>query len=157
MIDGGLGKEFQKHLPRFHWQRIESGLTGLGIPDLNGCKNGIEFWIENKCVRVGHKIKFQPGQVGWIERRRRNGGKVFIAVRYQIPGGPRRGPAIDDIRLFSGNDVRALDTDPRGVRPLLSGQGGPSNWPWGLVESYLTSYQFLSFAGGDTNFGHDYL
>lgn len=139
-MDGGLGKLFQDHLPLWHWQRIETGGTGKGIPDLNGCRNGVDVWIENKLVECGEKIDISPEQVGWISRRTRAGGRAFIAVRYLIPAGPRRGPAVDALRLFPGHVVKALATAPKGVAPLVIGAGGPAHWPWGEVERVLFSF-----------------
>src|SRR5215213_7651185 len=83
MSDGGLGKLIPDHLPQVHFQRIETGGTGRGVPDLNGCWGGTEFWIENKhtagwCVP---RDKMRAEQVGWLERRARAGGRVFLAVR----------------------------------------------------------------------------
>jgi len=81
MIDGNLGAIFQKKLPLVHWQRIETGGTGRGIPDLNGCYAGVEVWIENKKVS-GHKVHtMDPQQVAWLERRVRYGGRAFVAAR----------------------------------------------------------------------------
>lgn len=145
MSDGGLGKLFQKHLPKFDWQRIESGGTGLGIPDLNFCHKGMEGWIENKLVANGEKITFQEGQVAWHERRVRHGGRCFIAVRRQCSAGPRKGPAVDSIRLYSGLDVKGLAVDPRAVMPLIVGLDGPERWPWEQIGLQLMQASFLSF------------
>jgi hypothetical protein len=30
-----------------HFQRIETNV-GLGVPDVNGCGDGVEFWLELK-------------------------------------------------------------------------------------------------------------
>lgn len=53
-------------------QRIESGLTGKGIPDLFAVIEGIPMWIEFK--REHYKIKntnlisWRPGQRAWLRR-----------------------------------------------------------------------------------------
>lgn len=144
MSDGGLGTLFQKHLPTYDWQRIESGGTGGGIPDLNGCKDGIECWIENKFIRSGEKICFETEQPGWIERRIRHGGRVFICVRRLVPAGPRRGAAVDQVRLYKGDSVRALMEHPGEVVPLVCGVGGPTGWPWVSIGQALREATFLS-------------
>ena len=36
------------NIKEVHWQRIETGMTGSGVPDVNGCAKGKEFWIELK-------------------------------------------------------------------------------------------------------------
>lgn len=133
MSDGGLGGLYREHLPQVHWQRIETPLTGGGVPDSNGCHLGSEFWIENKWTR-GWKPKIRPFQVGWIERRLRAGGRVFVAVRRQAQAGRRRGAAVDELWLFRGEAVRALKVD--GMRAVDRGMllgvwtGGPSSWNW---------------------------
>jgi hypothetical protein len=68
--DGGLRQLYQKHLPTFHWQGVETWSTGQGVPDCNFCAEGSEGWIENKVTHT-NAIKFQTEQIGWIERRRR--------------------------------------------------------------------------------------
>ena len=41
------------NLKDFHLQRIETGMTGSGVPDVNGCYAGVEFWLELKDVPAG--------------------------------------------------------------------------------------------------------
>jgi hypothetical protein len=115
MIDGGLRQLFRQHLPKVHWQAIETGGTGRGIPDLNGCLGGIEAWIELK----GPKTPMRPEQVAWIERRARAGGRVFIALRK-----PR-----DTLILLPARGARALLEK---TLPATLGRwtGGPSAWDW---------------------------
>lgn len=64
------------------WQRIESGLTGGGIPDINACRKGKEIWIELKVVD-GRRVKMRPEQVGWHLRRARAGGVTFILAYHE--------------------------------------------------------------------------
>jgi Holliday junction resolvase len=133
--DGGLGQLFQKHLPGADWQRIETGGTGLGIPDLNGCHAGVEVWVENKWTN-GWKVKVRPEQVGWLERRARHGGRVFVAVRQTGPMGR------DDLWLLHSDAARLLID---GVRldllpaDLLLGRwsGGPAAWEWKPIHRIL--------------------
>jgi len=72
MSDGNLRQIFQQYIPEAHWQSIET-LIGRGTPDMNGCLNGTEFWIENK-LTSGWAVTFETGQVAWAERRVRAGG-----------------------------------------------------------------------------------
>ena len=64
-----------------HWQRIETGITGSGIPDVNGCAKGKEFWIELKEVHSGNSLTLRPMQVAWLSKRAMNGGQVFVLAR----------------------------------------------------------------------------
>jgi Holliday junction resolvase len=125
MIDGSLRQLFREHLPHVHWQAIETGGTGRGIPDLNGCFAGIEVWIELKRM-VGRRVLMRPEQVAWIERRARAGGRVFIAVR-------------------KGKEQLFL-VGPTGARHLLENRfpavlgrwsGGPRAWNWAEITTIL--------------------
>lgn len=143
MSDGNLGQIFQKRLPKAHWQRIET-LVGRGTPDLNGCLDGKEFWIENKSTS-GWVVKFEDGQVAWHERRCRAGGRTFIAVRRQANAGPRRGDACDELWLFHGQQAREVASDGlRGVRPMTMAlgwwAGGPARWGWDQVRQILVHH-----------------
>ena len=138
MSDGGLHSLFKYHLADGHWQSIESFLTGLGIPDVNGCLEGHEFWIENKFT-AGWTVKIRPQQIAWTERRVRAGGKVFVAVRRTCAAGPRREKA-DELHLFHGGLIRALAETPiRDVEALIRFSGGPARWDWSKVRAILTS------------------
>ena len=141
--DGGLSSLFQKHLPMAHWQGIETGGTGRGIPDLNYCLDGQEGWIELKST-AAWAVKIEPGQVAWIERRARAGGRVFVAVRRKSPPGPRKGPGGDELWLLDHRAARELATPgvglndfPRSLVLELS-FGGPARWDWDRVKDVLT-------------------
>lgn len=134
MSDGGLRSLFQKHLPLAHWQAIESWNTGQGVPDSNGCLEGVEFWIEHKAT-VGWTVGVSPGQVAWLERRTRHGGRCFVAVRRQ---GSARGISRDELYLFLGVQARSLLLmGLKGTKPLGMWEHGPSRWAWGEVKSFL--------------------
>lgn len=151
MIDGGLCQSFQKHLPDFHIQRVETGGTGKGIPDMNYCHKdidslatyGIEGWVEAKITST-NAVGMRSEQVGWIERRCRAGGRVFIAVRFKHEGGLRKGAKIDAIYLYHGRDVRSLyDLGLAGAHPVVTGPGGPARWPWEKIRLALLQNHFL--------------
>lgn len=137
--DGGLSQLYLKHLPQFHWQSTWS--LGGGAPDMNGCLDGQEFWIENK-LTSGWAVKFEFGQVAWHERRVRAGGRTFIAVRRQTVAGPRRGDAVDEFWLFRGQEARQLEVDGlKGKQPLLGvWSGGPARWAWDHLCTILTIF-----------------
>jgi len=135
--DGNLRQIFQKHLPEVHWQPVETWSTGQGVPDVNGCFRGREFWIENK-LTSGWSINFETGQVAWAERRLRAGGRVFLAVRRQAAAGPRRGEATDELWLFNGAQTRQVaEAGLKGTRPILLGSGGPARWGWIAILAIL--------------------
>lgn len=136
-IDGGLRGLFEQNMRRVHWQAIETGLTGKGVPDLNGCLDGVDFWVELKQTPEW-AVTLEPEQVGWILRRCRKGGRVFIAVRRKCAAGPRR-PAADELWLMAGAEAReAKDGGLRAVNPLGVWTGGPSQWAWDDLLAILT-------------------
>jgi hypothetical protein len=135
--DGGLRRIFAEHLPMFHFQSVETGGTGRGIPDTNFCGDGAEGWLEFKATD-GWRVTIAPEQVAWAERRLRAGGRVFLAVRRKASAGPRRGAAVDTLYLYSGAKIRPLAghaiTD---VLRLGQWEGGPAQWDWEAVRKLL--------------------
>jgi hypothetical protein len=136
--DAGLRAIFRERLPQFDWCSIESGTTGRGIPDSNYCADGMEGWIEFKAT-PGWTCPLRPEQVGWLARRARYGGRVWIAVRQRgTPRTPR-----DRLWLIPGDMAR--EAKAHGLEPLLSHrrawkwEAGPSQWNWDSVATALTS------------------
>lgn len=112
-------------LPQVHWQSIETGGTGRGVPDLNGCWLGVEFWIELKHVARGRKVALSPVQAAWIARRLRAGGRAFILARYR-----------QDILLWRGSSAASLMTQGIDLPPVASWP--VRNLPWDQLLSHLT-------------------
>lgn len=132
MADGDLRKLFITNIERVHWQAIETGSTGKGIPDLNGCASGHELWIEMK--KADHwAVEIRPEQVAWIERRVRNGGRCFVAARR----------AREELWLMAPGAARHLATRGESLRTLPVGlligkwAGGPRLWDWRAVRAAL--------------------
>ena len=73
----------KNNLTDIHFQRIETGLTGSGVPDVNGCAKGKEFWIELKEIHRGKSLTLRPMQVAWMAKRSAVGGQVFVLARKQ--------------------------------------------------------------------------
>lgn len=66
----------QNLLPDAHFQCIEN-TTGSGVPDINVCWRGQEFWIETKSIGAGDLL-LRPFQLAWMMRRWESGGHVFL-------------------------------------------------------------------------------
>ena len=71
----------RKNLPQIHLQSIETGMTGSGVPDVNGCAKGKEFWIELKEIHSGNALTLRPMQISWLAKRALHGGQVFVMAR----------------------------------------------------------------------------
>ena len=132
-VDAGLRQIFRKHLPLFDWQAIETGSVGGGVPDLNGCFNGVDVWIEMK--KATHwRATIRPEQVGWAERRLDHGGRVFAAVRQVIQGG--------GLFLYHGSKLRDLCRERIDMVPALGWwEGGPAAWDWDEIAKILLYYK----------------
>ena len=149
VIDGDLRKIFRNKLKKgFHWQSIETGGTGLGIPDSNFCTlpaewdrvagAGREGWVEFKQTD-GWAVTLSTEQVGWHKTRAMYGGVTFIAIRRWHDGGPRKGDAVDELWIYRGMYAGELkDSGLRcGVPCLGIYEGGPSGWCWRAVGDVL--------------------
>ena len=143
MSDGDLRQIFSAHLRDFHWQAVETWSTGQGVPDVNYCGGGIEGWIENKATAT-RAVDLSPGQIGWIERRIRAGGRVFIAVRRVTTAGPRKGAACDELHLFPGSCARSLLEDGlNDLKALGIWPGGPGKWNWDTIRVLLLKAKII--------------
>lgn len=67
-------------------QRIESGETGVGIPDIYALKDGRHYWIETKNLPYQEllggtfKVSWRKGQQAWAQAYRIASGKVSYTV-----------------------------------------------------------------------------
>lgn len=83
---GWLRDELTITVPTIHIQRIESGSTASGIPDVNLCVRGVEAWLELKVATltkrnpVRMKIRFPNDQAFWLARRCQAGGHAYLLV-----------------------------------------------------------------------------
>ena len=139
--DDGLRAELHSHLRAgWHWQAVETGGTGLGIPDSNFCgPGGAEGWVECKATEAW-SLSLRTEQVGWLCRRAHVGGRVWIATRRRHDGGVIRGAAVDELWLHWGGWARELEAGGlRAVEPAGVWSGGPSGWDWSGVAEVLVS------------------
>jgi hypothetical protein len=139
-IDGGLRSLFIKHLTPFGFdcQAIETGGTGLGVPDMNYCYQGLEGWCEFKKTSAW-AIQISAEQVGWLSRRQRAKGVCYVVIRRKCSAGPRR-KAADELWIYEGQDAAQLKEFglKAPIPVLLKLMGGPSKWDWNQVKLVLT-------------------
>jgi hypothetical protein len=125
-MDGDLRILFRRNIPAVHWLSVETAGTEAGVPDMNGCYGGREFWVETKAC-TANAVRIAPAQVGWHSRRHRAGGSSFFAVRRKR----------EALLLFSGKHAEKLrDGGLSSIPALGSWEGGPSSWDW-LEVLYL--------------------
>ena len=136
-LDGGLYDILRENMRYAHLQRIESSLTGLGIPDINVCHGGREAWIEAKQTD-GWKPKIRGAQVGWAETRVRYGGHVILMTRRHCRAGVRRAAA-DELWIHWGGDIRKVYTEGlTAAEPMVPPMpGGPAKWDWEVVRNVV--------------------
>ncbi len=101
-----LSQLIQKNCKDIHFTRIESK-TINGIPDLNCCAGGTEFWMELKSDKVKYP-RLSKWQVSWINKRIKHGGVIIICNQ-----------TLTDRRLELYRPVSAF-TDPRTLVPSSS-------------------------------------
>ena len=92
---------------------------------------GHEFWIEFKETQHW-SVSLRPEQIGWLCRRSRAGGRVFIAVR-------RAGKEL--WILNGGCAVELREYGLRRCHPsavLATYGGGPKAWDWGDILAILS-------------------
>lgn len=105
-----LWKSLRDGLTDIHWTRVESWASP-GIPDVNGCAEFGEFWIELKVIK-NNRIKLSPHQIAWHTLRTRAGGRSYILAREAA-----RTPLI----LFSGKQAKELhDKKINEISPMAS-------------------------------------
>ena len=120
-----LWQRIQKHITKPHFIRVESN-TINGIPDINGCWKGKEFWIELKSDKVGYP-KLSKWQISWINKRIKHGGIVIICNETLLE---------KSLKLY--RPLSAI-TDPRLLKPRFS-FSFPVQWPlvqeafWDLLQ-----------------------
>lgn len=132
--DDGLRPIVRSSIPGAQWTTIETGQTSGGVPDLEFCfPGGTSGWVECKATRAW-AIKFRPGQPGWIGRRARLGGLVWIAVRRHIPRSET-----DELWITHGSHVQevALHGGLRAPVAWRMWRGGPGRWNWDEVAQVL--------------------
>ncbi len=120
-----LWQRIKKHITKPHLIRVESN-TINGIPDINGCWKGNEFWIELKSDKVGYP-KLSKWQISWINKRIKHGGIVIICNETLLE---------KSLKLY--RPLSAI-TDPRLLKPRFS-FSFPVQWPlvqaafWDLLQ-----------------------
>ena len=90
MSEISMRKTMREHmvlLPHLHWQRVED-LCSVGIPDINFCYSGAEYWIEAKWLEAYPKRPSTPVRLGltpeqalWLTERRRAGGRTCVVAK----------------------------------------------------------------------------
>lgn len=101
MTEKALNQKIMTNLKRLlcNCTRIENSVTH-GIPDINICHNGVEFWIESKIVRE-KRVAFRNSQVAWITIRTGFGGRVFAFASDSTTG---------RLLVYHGSQVFELST-----------------------------------------------
>jgi hypothetical protein len=107
-----------------HWVRIESW-SSPGVPDVNGCAEFGEFWIELKIIK-NKRVNLSPHQIAWHITRSRHQGRSYILAREAA-----RTPLI----LFSGQQAKDLaDLKMGEISPIRE---IPYPYDWSLLRKAL--------------------
>ena len=120
-----LWQRIKKHCTKPHFIRVESN-TINGIPDINGCWDTKEFWMELKSDKVGYP-KLSKWQISWMNKRILHGGIIIICDE-----------ALSKRSLELYRPLSVI-TDARLLKPRCS-FSFPVHWPsfqealWGLLD-----------------------
>ena len=104
---------------KVHWTRIEARV-GSGIPDLNGCFDRGEFWIELKVCKTSRyqtKGLWRPQQIAWQMKRACVFANVFNLVSH---------PSLQCCKIYGASKVLELHLG-NAVKPDLT-LSYPVNW-----------------------------
>jgi len=89
-----------------------------GIPDVNGCYDGIDFWVELKVLKKGgFQQRLTRDQAVWLHRRHRAGGLTWIAALDEL----------NEVWFWSGDQATHLTgqkyvlREPNAVVPIAHG------------------------------------
>ena len=116
--ESNLWRLVRDRLPKIHWQRIETGSTARGVPDLNGCFEGQEFWVELKAIR-GNQLGLTPMQISWLTQRTLHGGKCFVLGRKDRTIRLFRVGSLSDIKELKWNSPYTIELVPPFTWELL--------------------------------------
>ena len=112
---------------QLHLQRIGTGITASGVPDVNCCYEGKEFWIELKSIK-GNQLTLSPMQIAWMSTRAKFGGTCYVLVQKQR-----------EIKLFRVVDLAQLKTLTWKSEPILHLE---SPYEWELLFKTLVGNSF---------------
>ncbi len=111
--------------PHDRMDRVENVLVD-GMPDVNACVHGYEFWIENKQPKepkredtplFGSNHKFSQEQMNWFLKQRQAGGFAFAFVWTD-----KRGILLTDHQVQIANQQTVIelidDSIWHGVKPV---------------------------------------
>jgi len=104
-----LWKALRDGVTGIHWVRVESWASP-GVPDVNGCGDFGEFWIELK-VTKSNRVVLSPHQISWHLTRARYSGRSYILTREA---------GRDPLFLFSGSQAKDLaDNKISQISPMV--------------------------------------
>jgi hypothetical protein len=130
-MDGELRSIFRTHLPTVGWTTIETGGVEPGVPDSNGCYQGVEFWVEHKKTDAW-AVEVKPSQVAWHKLRQSKGGRTFFAIRRRSTAG------VDELYVIHGRYAAYLkEYGLKDCPALVVCEGGPARWSWAAVLDAL--------------------
>ena len=122
-----LYQALKTNLRKVHWQRIETGALQQGVPDVNGCYGGREFWVELKCTTTD-SVSLTPFQCSWHMLRASAGGRSWIMVAHSKHNVMTLHRGVDAGRLLE-----------QGVSSSIAFKiNAPVDWPMVLSQLCLT-------------------
>lgn len=132
MNESQFSAKLQKTILRdAHCQRIETS-TASGVPDLNCCLRGVEFWIETKIMTPQQRVLLRPYQWAWIRRRSEAGGLVYVIAA---------SPATNFVYVWSGKNI---EVSKKGIYMMIMSVANFVMSPAGNFDSVLSKRSLQS-------------
>lgn len=110
-----------------HCVRIENAVSS-GLPDVNCCYNGKDFWIELKIVREG-RVQLRSSQTAWITARSGFGGRVVLLAKSD-----------EDLIMYRGIDVFNLAMSNGYIEKVKPWARFYKPWNWLAIRDKILSY-----------------
>ena len=139
-------KEAWKHIKKIEdfymhdrIQRIEN-LTADGMPDINGCIDGKEFWLELKCPRIpkrketplfGSNHKIMPNQFAWMKKQTLAGGKCGVLI------------CMDDYTIFVNGNTIDSSILKMNIEEIKFGKFNVFFTPQSIKDSWLYIREYI--------------
>lgn len=113
-----------------HFDRIESGYTSPGIPDVGYCIQGSGGLLELKYMDKKSRPKIRPSQVTWFRKRVRHGGHPLLLLKDMRFG--------RDYFLFYGHKVPELAAVKPHDWPMMADKRWHGSMHWeGLIRELV--------------------
>jgi len=132
----GLRGIVTRNLKNVHWQAFDIH----GLPNLNGCLEGKEFWV-HCVVTTDFHARVPRSLAGWFKRRGATRGRIFVFIeRTSLRGAYRGSQEVDELWILDGRYASYLTASLKKLpkRAVIGvWDGGPRGWDWQAIRQAI--------------------